>query len=260
MAIKVYNVKNGGRVYEFEDGAICPSVTSVINILGGKNLIGWAVNECVSFLEAELKSAKPYEIPHLLDDLIIMARKRHNVVRDTAGSRGTDIHKAVEGRLRGHDIPEYQLIDTDGNPTLTAKVLDNFDTWREGCNFVPLTIANDLGVGKETIEVKVRSKKHNYAGTADLMGQTDHLGVVLADLKTGKSVHKSMKLQLAAYAHAIGEAHGIYPDNCFVLHVLPSGHIKEKLKMDRDEYDKQFEIFLDLLNVYRWYTDTEREP
>jgi hypothetical protein len=45
----------------------------------------------------------------------------------------------------------------------------------------------------------------------------------------------------------------IYPDSCFILHVLPSGHIKEKLLMNKEEYTDLFEIFLDLLNVYNWY-------
>jgi hypothetical protein len=254
--VKVYNVANGGRVYEFEDGDVSPSVTTVINFAGGKGLISWAVRECVDFLEAELKSAEPYEIPHVLDDLIIMARKRHNVIRDRAGGKGTDIHKAIESRIRGHDIPDLQLINPDGTETLVAKVLNNFDKWQKGCGFEPLAIVdNEVGFQKETVELKLRSKEYGYAGTADLIGKMDNGDVVLADLKTGKSVHKSMKLQLAAYSHAVKEMYEIDPDRCFVLHVLPSGHIKEKLAMDREEYESVLPIFLDLLEVFKWYND-----
>lgn len=247
-----------GRVYTF-DGVDYPSVTTVLNLAGGRGLIGWAVNQCIDYVEMELKSAKPYEIPHILEDLIVQARKRHNVVRDTAGGQGTDIHKVIESRLKGKEIPGLQLVDPDGKPTLAARVLDNFDAWRDKRVFNPLIVKDDIGRNIETIEMQVRSDTHRYAGTADLIGTVDVEGelnkdeIILADLKTGKSVHKTMKLQMAAYSCAFAEMYGIQPDKCMILHVLPSAHIKEKLVMDKEEYTELFQVFLDLLSFYNWY-------
>lgn len=250
--VKPHNTSKG-RVYTI-DKVDFPSVTTVIGVVGGKNLISWAVNICCDYMEAELKSAKPYEIPHILDDTLTAARKRHNTIRDTAGSSGTSIHRVIEKRILGKDIPEQQLTNPDGTPTLASKVLDNFDIWLTEQEFEPLMVKDEKGYDTPTVEQRVWSKENEFAGTSDLIGSVKNGKIILADLKTGRSVHKTMRLQLAAYAFAFQEMHGILPDECLILHVLPSGHIREKLRMDREDMEKHYEIFLHLLKVYKWYT------
>lgn len=260
MTIRKKTAPNGTRVY-YIDGTPHPSVTTVLGIVGGKGLINWAVKETADYLELELSRAKPYEVKFLLPDIIQTARNRHHHLRNAGGARGTDLHKIAETVFRGKKVPENRLEDP-----VVDRMVEKLVAWRDEWGFETLTYADDLGIEKETVEIPVYSKEHGFAGTADLIGRSSEGTLMLLDLKTGKSVHKTMALQMAAYAHAYGEmtseydedgnyieGSGQYPELCMVLHVLPTGNVKEKHILDAPACELHFQKFLNILEFYKWY-------
>jgi hypothetical protein len=91
-----------------------------------------------------------------------------------------------------------------------------------------------------------------YGGTTDAIG-TSTLGTILVDFKTSKTIQKKDQYQLAAYATAYGLETGQYPDLCMILHVLPSGNIREKFIMNREQYEQKAEAFKHLIAFYTDY-------
>ena len=247
MTIRKKTAPNGTRVY-YIDGTPHPSVTTVLGIVGGKGLINWAVKETADYLELELSRAKPYEVKYLLPDVLQTARNRHHHLRNAGGARGTDLHKIAETVFKGKKVPENRLEDP-----VVDRMVEKLEAWRTEWQFETLTFTDDLGIEKETVEIPVYSTEHGFAGTTDLIGRNKDGTLMLLDLKTGKSLYKTVELQLAAYAIAYGEMTGETPELCMALHVLPTGNVKEKNILDKPLIDDRFDKFLSLLKFYRWY-------
>lgn len=248
MSIKPVTGKTG-RYYPVDNQKM-PSVTTVLNIVGGKNLITWAVNEACDYMEMELNKCKPHEVHLVLPDILIMARKRHRIIRDSAGRRGSDVHRIAETLFKGRKVPEDRLSDP-----FVAKVVNNLENWIDENGFEPLTFTNEIGAEEPSVEMTVYSKEHGFAGTADLIGKNKAGKLMLVDLKTGKSVHKTMEVQCAAYSKAYEEMFGAPLNKCVVLHVLPSGNVKEKLPLSKKQIEHRYSKFLSLLDFYKWYGD-----
>ena len=110
-------------------------------------------------------------------------RRAHESSFNRAGLRGTAIHKAAEGMVRGDEVsvPDEMV----GPVRAIAKFLD------------------DWGVHDIASEVAVAHTDWKLAGQADLYARVDRLGTepVLLDYKTGKDVYDKDALQLCAYAH-----------------------------------------------------------
>jgi hypothetical protein len=233
-------------------GESLPRVTHVLGMVGDKQfLINWAVNEAVGHIERTLEPLKktPYQIPHILPETLAAAKKRHLVIRDSAGDRGKAIHKLLERKLKGEEV-DYRPYEGD---KVITKALKQLDSWIAEWEFTPLTYTTTIGAQDQTVEVQVSSDTHKYAGTADAIGRNKDGQLMLIDLKTGKSTHRSMEIQMAAYCMAYGEQTGDYPDICMVLHTLPSGTIRAKHIMNRKQYEQRFELFLHALPLYEFY-------
>lgn len=247
-------LKKTDEGYYNEVGKKLPRVTHVIGQYGAEGLIGWAAHEAgkhVDEIITPLAATRPHMIKYVLKGCIQDAKKKWMKVRDSAGDRGTEIHGLIEMRLKGKKIPSHYLNEEDE----FKKILTNVDKWRDMCGFKPIFFKTDLGPMAESIEVVLESKEYGYAGTCDAIGTTDDGKTILFDIKTGKTTKKTMEAQLAAYAHAWVEMGGDEPDECFILHVLKSGNVKEKHHMDKETCRSRFEAFVGLLRFYTEFED-----
>jgi hypothetical protein len=234
----------GGHTYTSPDGRRFPGVTKILGLIGGQGLIHWAANASVDYITKELGyspddetfSVPAYEIPLILPDICKSARKRHTIIRDAAGARGREIHSVLEHRLKGE--PQSPTILKD---KFISSVLKSFDKWMLDTEF-----------STKDSERQLVNPEGQYGGTCDAIG-TSTLGLLLVDFKTSKTIQKKDRYQLAAYAVAYGLETGTYPDLCMILHVLPSGHVKEKFIMDRPAYEQKAEAFNHLIAFYKDY-------
>lgn len=103
-------------------------------------------------------------------------------------------------------------------------------------------------------EVTVWSDRYGYAGTADFIMEIDGKKL-LADLKTGKSLHPEIGLQLSALAHAdfIVRVDGTQVpiprvDGLAGLHLRPRSWKLVEVK----ESESCFETFLAARDIMRW--------
>ena len=232
---------------------VYPRVTTVIGKYGSEYLLNWAVDETVNHIDREitpLAKTKPHEIKYVLPTVLKTAKNRHEIIKRTAGDRGTEIHTLIEKKLKGNKIPK-----TYDEEEHLQKILKNVDKWVDDWGFTPSTFVDEMGITHKSIELTVRSETYGYAGTVDLIGTTKDNQTILADIKTGKTTRKTMEAQMAAYAMAWTEMGGTRPDLCFVLHVLPSGNLKEKHILDPPAYQKRFDEFLGLLKFYKAFGD-----
>jgi hypothetical protein len=123
----------------------------------------------------------------------------HNsdIILRRASAEGTAVHEAAENLLKGDTI---KWIDENGYArynTLVWNMIVKFSQFWKKTN-PELILCEEL----------LHSNEHKYAGTVDLVVKID--GVIwLLDIKTSNYLHKVNHLQLAAYAKAVEELHGI---------------------------------------------------
>lgn len=152
---------------------------------------------------------------------------------------GTRVHKACEiinkwGALKDKHYKELELQDID---------IPYIDAW---VNFL-----DDTGTEVVRAEMKVRSKKYDYAGTLDCLVRNHKGEVSILDLKTVTQLSPVTALQLAGYIIAYNEQ---YSQDVFrrqVVQLKPDATYKRvKYPVSRLAYDKS--IFLAKLNSARW--------
>lgn len=198
--------KDGPRTYawppqpphEFEH----LSVTTAIKSLSKPFLIGWAAKmsaECAvedHALIGEMLKKKTGKKAAL--DYVKQAR-----FRDSEGKadRGTIVHHAVESYIAGKpvdkDAVQFALEEKqvpEGLWAATYKMIDGVIEFL--FDYEPEIIWS---------EATVYSRKHEYAGTADLICKIrigDSILPAILDIKTGKSIYNEVAMQLTAYARA----------------------------------------------------------
>lgn len=80
------------------------------------------------------------------------------------------------------------------------------------------------------------------------------------NIKSGRGIYDSHKLQLAAYAHAFAEMTGRYPDAGFVLHTnAEKGKISRELRMTKEELKEEFEALVHIRQTYQRLYPTNYE-
>ncbi len=104
--------------------------------------------------------------------------------------RGTAVHKACS--LYVARTLDIETVDPEVKP-----YLDSFEKFLQQCFFASMKT-----------DLLVWSEKHWYAGTLDLLPLTAKRGHWLVDLKT-ENVPSTVGMQLAGYAEALKESHGI---------------------------------------------------
>lgn len=233
-----------GRAYDV-DGALMPSVTTVLEIIHKPAVDEWiAESERTACIEA---AAKLYDevwgTPRMAPAAFILSLQRR-IGKQKAWQR--EIAKANDIGTQAHKVIEYNLRKALGQkPGRLPKVSNEalwsyarFTEWYRKARVVP-----------RWVEVVVWSKKHCYAGTADLVAHCDYEGVqVLAmiDFKTSPKIWLSAKLQVAAYGKALEEM-GHPPVDVGMVVRLPKVKTDPEFEVaviDTGDMDAYFETFL----------------
>jgi hypothetical protein len=179
--------KYGSRVYpvargEGEDLELVelPSVSNVLKVLDQPNLNRWKLRTL-----AEQLSMRP--------DLIMLAGSpdtRNDAIRQaldadrSRANQGTGVHGYAEAVDDG-------TLNWDLIPTVARPWIEQYMACKD--RFGWTLVEKEVTVANHTL---------GYAGTADRYLDIPGYGVVVADLKTGKSVYPDQALQLALYARA----------------------------------------------------------
>lgn len=108
-----------------------------------------------------------------------------NRSRDSAANLGTAVHDYIEALNRQEPRPEA--------PLRVKSYIDQFGAFLEV-----------VGFDVEYAECKVYSRRHQYAGTLDMLGAAPSLGRAIVDVKSGRSTptFPDNALQQVAYARA----------------------------------------------------------
>lgn len=174
-------------VTDEENGLINAPVTGVSTILNiidkSKQLVPWAVNQTIGYLEENLKPGISYdelEIAKLLGN----AKSAHYNKKTDAGDFGTLLHSWVEKFARGENPP------MPVNPVLRKSVED----------FLKWVIKNEVVFLRN--EQPLYSRKYQCAGTLDTIAKIpirikDKLYV--GDWKTSSGIYLSQKIQVSGY-------------------------------------------------------------
>lgn len=177
------------------------SVTSAIKSLSKPFLVGWAAK-----MSAEC-AVEDHEIISAMlakgDKTAALNHIKQARFRDAEGKadRGTIVHAATEAYVAGKpvdlDAVQHALEEKnvpEGLWKATYKMIDGVLEFL--FDFEPEVIWS---------EATVYSRKHEFAGTADLIariGIGDSVLPAVIDIKTGKSIYNEVAMQLTAYARA----------------------------------------------------------
>lgn len=154
--------------------------------------------------------------------------------------RGTAIHACCASHLNGLYVPKLKL-EYQG-------YIDSFKTWAdENVDEVIKT------------ETRLIDEDLGYCGQLDMVLRLkDREKPCVVDIKTGKSLQRSWKLQLSAYTHleAVSDPQSdlnIDAYDCISLRVLSQGKGCRGVKYLDSMND--FEIFKGMLKAYRFFND-----
>ena len=214
------------------DGQVVDGVTSALGVIAKPALVPWAVKMTLERVGRHLKpgvALDEIQINRAMEE----GRRAHREKTSDAAAIGTMVHAYAETALGG------------GEPTLpvnteAANAVSAFDAWRVEHDVRPLMV-----------ERKVYSRRHNYAGTVDLVANVAGRLTVI-DLKSSSGLYNEMRYQVSAYRNALEEEGIIKPgaaravvrfdkrDGSFEYHPLPD-----------EDHDGDLRAFLSALEVHR---------
>ncbi|MFF4779432.1 hypothetical protein ACFY05_42115 [Microtetraspora fusca] len=173
--------RNHGRGHSYLlDGEKVPGVTTLISKGFPKTaLIDWAARTVAA--HAVDRWDELAELP--ISERLRTLEKAPTAARDSAGLRGTRVHKLAEPLALGEevDVPE----ELAGHVEACVRFLDDWDVH-------PLIV-----------ERPVFSRRHRYGGSPDLVARMRDGKTWLLDWKTNaKGPYGDMAFQLAAYRYA----------------------------------------------------------
>ena len=204
------------RYYQI-DGAILPSVSSILAVIARPNLAAWArrtVLEAVRQLLGEGLS---------VDAALSLAELEPERVRGAAAERGGLVHEAIALALAGKPYPL------------------EWEPWVKAA----LGFLADYGLDCVAVERVVWSRRHRYAGTVDLVAcQADGV-LVLVDWKSG-GIWPEAALQLGAYAIALEEMTGCPVGEAYVVGLREKGYGEKRVFLPQAR-----EGFLACLTLWR---------
>jgi hypothetical protein len=122
-----------------------------------------------------------------LERIVHQATNKTDRVKNDAGLVGSVVHGLIEDFLQGKKIPNQS------DPAVVNCWNIFLDWWK----------TQEYEVVE--LEKKIFSKKHNYAGTLDLVLKDKQGNLVLADIKTSNHISFDYTLQLNAYKYAYEE-------------------------------------------------------
>lgn len=228
------------RWYSFLDDAF-PEAPTILR-MGGRLFV-----PSVSWLAGYWPKGKGFEM------FLKNKGQEADDVRDLAAERGSKIHQAIDKLLSdGRLTHDEKFLNTfnDRLEELSANEYAAVLTFVEFCREMqPALLSNERTV----LNIEV-----GYAGTIDIHCTIDG-EPWLIDVKTGKSVYMSHRLQLSAYKHAgiVWDGKIETFDPATKLGVLQVGYITKK-GWKLTEIDDEFENFMHAYAIWKRENDGEK--
>lgn len=163
------------------DGKFVPGVTSILQCIGKPALIPWAAGMASAHWLKEVSGGRTdYEAIHK------ESKTAHRRQAEGAAEIGHEVHRYAECTFKKLELPN---LTSDA----AKRGVEAFHKWMSAHNVKVLAS-----------ERRVFSKEHYYAGTCDFVARIDGvLGV--GDIKTSSGIYPEMRMQTAAYQHALQE-------------------------------------------------------
>lgn len=222
------------------DGERVPGVTSITGIIDkSRPLIYWAVGLAREHLFSSLEVIAKTTDAQKISDIITVACEQHKVKKDEAATSGTKVHQWVQGFIEGKevDIPS----DPEVKNGITA-----FLKW----------VDSGVQLNFSESEKIVYSKKYNYAGILDAVGEVDGKSCLI-DFKTSNAVYPEMILQVAAYANAYEEMTG---NKIKMLYIARFDKATGEFHIHKFKNDKKYiKAFVAALTLKKSLSEIEKE-
>lgn len=252
--------KGKERFYEI-DGAMLPSVTTILSTLAKPALVNWAAKltrerMCDEAADLYDVAAGPsFDRAKFRAELWKRVEKRafQNETAREAADLGTLAHARCEWMIQkrlgvavGDDPIAVAAPGSDAERALWASL--SFEDWMARNKVEPIAT-----------EVVVAHLGHGYAGTADLIARVDGR-VALVDLKTSSGIWPEMYLQVAAYAAALNSRCQLADrvETAYILRLPKKVSDPEFEAVEVDRLDFHLNGFLSLFGAWLWQSEVTR--
>lgn len=218
------------------DGKPITGVTSILQWIAKPQLINWAANMAVDYLQSCVSAKQRFGIsPEEFQQWCKEARGAHNRKRDKAGDVGTAVHKECENFIRTQHLKllvkeneEYNKL-TDDEKIMADKMIDNFKRW---------SIKNKV-IFKAS-EQQVYSERYWFSGTFDFVVEINGK-TYLGDIKTSNGIYPEMWAQCAAYRICCEEMNpDIKFDGSLIVNLIKDGRIKVEINTGYQNFKNVF--------------------
>jgi hypothetical protein len=169
------------------------------------------------------------------------------IIVDRAGKLGSGVHKLAEQTLLGETVKYFDLgLPEEQAVAYWERYLRWASFWKE--------FSDKITYKPGAVEFICHSKKHEYAGTIDLLCNYDK-ELTIFDWKTGTSVHEEAYLQMSAYAKAIEEMFGTPVQKAIIVHIpfeKPNKKGYRLHEIGKEEIELYFKKFLSAKELHDW--------
>ncbi len=155
-------------------------------------------------------------------------------LKNSAGNKGSRIHKAIEDLVNGKEVQHDSVYECDGiSQELTAEEYEavlSFSQWWASVN--PKLISSEFVTYNE---------EFGYAGTIDLKLEIEG-EIWVVDIKTSSEIWPEHELQLSAYAES---------EKVKKIGIIQVGYKRNKIKKYKfTEIENQFDLFLSAKKIW----------
>lgn len=220
MSVPIFAELQNHQVYRNTEGAVVPSITTILSIINKPELVGWA--NWLGFKKRTVKSEL-----------------------DSSALIGTFAHNLIEEYTRSHTYSFEHMRHTP--PAESICVKNAFASFLQFYNTV-----RDEWVFEER-ELQMSGEK--FGGTLDNL-TTFYGKRTIGDYKTSKAFYPSMFLQIAGYDLLLRETRDIKAEQYMVI-LLDKRNARQasvKICDDKDEMRMYRKAFKELVEFYySWY-------
>lgn len=212
------------HAYTF-NGEFVPGVTTILQCLNKPALMPWAIGVTRDYwLEAVSAGRTDFKAIHK------ESWNASKKISKDAANIGQNVHEYAEATFKGLPLPELKSDQA-------KRGVEAFHKWLDAHKVEILAS-----------ERRIFSKAHYYAGTCDFVAKID--GVMgVGDIKTSSGIYPEMRLQTAAYQHALQEEKGLeFGVRWIVRFDKKTGEFEAKSFY---EFDLDFQGFQAALTLHR---------